>query len=174
MFSTSAAHTTSLPTTACSSQSSLTSFPPSSSILSASSSITSLPSFSSSSSTYNTVFPLPNLKPLELATCSALDPGKRICQYEVPGGGVCRDAGCEDVHLSRLGREGGAGVVEPSDSDTAEYLYGLLPSTWLTKHGIGVPGIGAALKQARDSNNGLVFEERVARALAALGPPPGG
>lgn len=101
------------PTTICSPQSSLSSFPSSSSILSASSSITSLPS-SSSSSTYNSVFPLPNLKPLKLATCSALDPAKRICQYEVPGGGVCRDAGCEDLHLSRLGREGGVGVVEPS------------------------------------------------------------
>ncbi|KAJ7819384.1 hypothetical protein B0H14DRAFT_2836660 [Mycena olivaceomarginata] len=97
------------PTTACSS-SSLSS--------SSSSSISSLASFSSSpslsTSTYNSVFPLPSLKPLLLATSSGLDPDKRICQYEVPGGGVCRDAGCEDLHLNRVGREGGAGVVEPS------------------------------------------------------------
>ncbi|KAJ7505234.1 hypothetical protein B0H11DRAFT_1977627 [Mycena galericulata] len=115
--------TTTTTTITCSSQSSsLSSFPSSSStsILSASSSITSLPSFSSSSSssTYSTVFPLPNLEPLKLAACSALDPAKRICQYEVPGGGVCRDAGCEDLHLSRLGREGWEGVVEPSGTSS--------------------------------------------------------
>jgi len=28
-----------------------------------------------------------------------------ICQYEIPGGGVCRDSGCRDVHLS-AGRGG--------------------------------------------------------------------
>jgi hypothetical protein len=26
----------------------------------------------------------------------------RICQFEVPGGGECRDADCGDVHLSQL------------------------------------------------------------------------
>lgn len=62
-------------------------------------------------------FPLPNLKPLKLATASKmLDPSKRICQYEVPGGGVCRDEGCEDVHLGRMGGGGerGLGGVEPT------------------------------------------------------------
>ncbi|KAJ6585076.1 hypothetical protein B0H19DRAFT_1108058, partial [Mycena capillaripes] len=165
--STQASHSS--PTTTCSSShsSSLSSFSSSSSI----SSISSLPSFSSS--TYNSTFPLPNLKPLKLATCSALDPAKRICQYEVPGGGVCRDAGCEDVHLNRVGREGGAGVVEPSDADTAEYLYNLLPSAWVSEHGATIPRITAALEEARiKSTAPLVFEERVARALAALGPPP--
>lgn len=48
--------------------------------------------------------PLPDLKDLKLATLSRfLDPSKRICQYEVPGGGICRDDGCEDIHLSRMG-----------------------------------------------------------------------
>ncbi|KAJ6559099.1 hypothetical protein DFH09DRAFT_1316862 [Mycena vulgaris] len=158
--------------TTCSSQSSLSSFPSSSSILSASSSISSLPSFSFSFPTYDSVFPLPSLKPLKLATCSALDPAKRICQFEVPGGGVCRDAGCEDLHLNRVGREGGAGVVEPSDSDTAQYLHDHLPSAWLTKHDVTVSKIAGALQQAQDPSHGLVFEERVAQALAALGPPP--
>lgn len=32
-----------------------------------------------------------------------LDPGKRVCQYEVPGPGECRDEGCVDIHLRRLG-----------------------------------------------------------------------
>ncbi|KAI0771193.1 hypothetical protein BD413DRAFT_64812 [Trametes elegans] len=37
----------------------------------------------------------------------------RICQYEVPGGGECRDSNCEDVHLSRLP------AVEPSGTSFA-------------------------------------------------------
>ncbi|KAJ7695645.1 hypothetical protein B0H17DRAFT_1054978 [Mycena rosella] len=162
------------PTTGSSQSSSLSSFPSSSSILSASSSISSLPSFSSSSSTYHSVFPLPDLRPLKLTTCSALDPAKTICRFEVPGGGVCRDAGCKDLHLQRVGRESGEDVVEPSDDDTAEYLYGVLPAAWLTKHGVTVPGIAGALQQARDPSSGGVFEERVAQVLAGLGPPPPG
>jgi len=44
-----------------------------------------------------------SMKRLKLATAAkGLDPGKKICQYEVPGGGVCRDELCEDVHLSRI------------------------------------------------------------------------
>ncbi|KAG2129148.1 hypothetical protein DEU56DRAFT_818040 [Suillus clintonianus] len=61
----------------------------------------------------STVF-VPDLKPLKLASLqralgqlNASDPGLRVCQYEVPGGGVCRDKGCNDLHLSRL-------VSEPS------------------------------------------------------------
>lgn len=68
------------------------------------------PSLSHSSST---VF-VPDLKPLKLATLqralgrlTAFDSGLRVCQYEVPGGGVCRDKDCNDLHLSRL-------VSEPS------------------------------------------------------------
>lgn len=60
-----------------------------------------------------TVF-VPDLKPLKLATLqralgrlTACDSGLRVCQYEVPGGGVCRDKDCNDLHLSRL-------VSEPS------------------------------------------------------------
>jgi hypothetical protein len=29
----------------------------------------------------------------------------RICQFEVPGGGECRDAACGDIHLSLLQME---------------------------------------------------------------------
>jgi hypothetical protein len=39
--------------------------------------------------------------------CKGFDTDRRICQYEVPGGGECRDAQCEDVHISR------ASVMEP-------------------------------------------------------------
>ena len=78
------------------------------------SSPTSLPSpFPSAlSSAYST---FPNLKPLRLATVSKLlDPLRPICQYEVPGGGICRDAGCADVHLNLLTGCDGSGGVEPS------------------------------------------------------------
>jgi len=58
---------------------------------------------------------LPNLKPLKLASLvKLLDPFKRLCQYEVPGGGTCRDDGCEDVHLSRLEGANQMGQVEPT------------------------------------------------------------
>jgi hypothetical protein len=30
-----------------------------------------------------------------------LDPERRICQFEIPGGGVCRDDECEDLHIER-------------------------------------------------------------------------
>jgi hypothetical protein len=59
------------------------------------------PSLSSSSSVTSPSF-LPDLKPLKkAASFKALDSSKQICQYELPGGGVCRDEGCQDVHLSR-------------------------------------------------------------------------
>lgn len=75
-------------------------------------SYSSIPSFISSSSTFPIVFPscIPDLKPLKkAASFEALDPSKQICQYELPGGGVCRDEGCQDVHLSR-----GLDGVEPT------------------------------------------------------------
>lgn len=31
----------------------------------------------------------------------SLDPDRRICQFEIPGGGVCRDDKCEDLHVER-------------------------------------------------------------------------
>lgn len=53
---------------------------------------------------------LPDLKPLKqaalqrmLTQLTAHDPGLRVCQYEVPGGGVCRDQECDELHLSRIG-----------------------------------------------------------------------
>jgi hypothetical protein len=58
---------------------------------------------------------LPDLKPLKLASLvKLLDPFKRLCQYEVPGGGTCRDDGCEDVHLSKLEGANQMGQVEPT------------------------------------------------------------
>ncbi|TFK28067.1 hypothetical protein FA15DRAFT_665850 [Coprinopsis marcescibilis] len=38
----------------------------------------------------------------ETILTKSLDPNKKICQFEIPGDGVCRDANCDDVHPSRL------------------------------------------------------------------------
>ncbi|KIM40855.1 hypothetical protein M413DRAFT_154722 [Hebeloma cylindrosporum] len=85
------------------------------------SSLSSIPSFvyaehsappHSSPPSSPTVF-LPDLKPLKLASLvKSLDPFKRLCHYEVPGGGTCRDDGCEDVHLSRGANQ--MGQLEPT------------------------------------------------------------
>ncbi|GLB38373.1 hypothetical protein LshimejAT787_0502380 [Lyophyllum shimeji] len=118
---------------------------------------------------------LPDLRPLKLATASRLlDPSKRICQYEVPGGGVCRDENCEDAHLSRIAGHGGRGGAEPTDPETAEYLLNALPSKWLADNNVSLPKVSSAIRQVRLKNPQMGFEERVAHALAALGPslPP--
>lgn len=85
------------------------------------SSLSSTPLVYAEHSTPHTLSPsspavlLPDLKPLKLATqIKLLDPFKRLCQYEVPGGGTCRDDGCEDVHLSRLEGANQMGQVEPT------------------------------------------------------------
>ncbi|KAF8627454.1 hypothetical protein AX17_006268 [Amanita inopinata Kibby_2008] len=120
----------------------------------------------------------PDLRLLKLAAVSkSLDPLKRICQYEVPGGGVCRDEECEDIHLGRLiDTAGGIGKsislegVEPNDKDAAEYLFYRLPTDWLNRYKIKSPGeIESALELQKNSGPRIViFEERVTRALAAL------
>lgn len=73
-------------------------------------------SMDSSASSSSSLVLIPDLQPLKrAASVKALDPCKQICQYELPGGGVCRDAGCEDVHLRRgdLNKAGMDGI-EPS------------------------------------------------------------
>lgn len=162
----------------------LSSLVPSSSTSSTLSSISTVPSSlslstrsrsSSHSSNAHPMGPfrrLPDLRPLKLAIASkSLDPSKRLCHFEVPGGGVCRDAECQDVHLSRMGNNHGLYQFEPSDEDTADYLSTALPASWLTVFGSSlVIKIITALQQARHDKPSLVFEERVARALAALEP----
>ena len=67
------------------------------------SSLGSSSSLNSFSSYASTSYIVPDLTPLKKSSSfKALDPSKQICQYELPGGGVCRDAGCEDIHLSRV------------------------------------------------------------------------
>jgi hypothetical protein len=42
------------------------------------------------------------LRSLKMVTLfKSLDPDRRICQFEIPGGGVCRDDKCEDLHIER-------------------------------------------------------------------------
>jgi len=69
--------------------------------------------------------------------------------------------------------------VEPSDIDTAEYLYDVLaanndngPSQWLLTQGRRV--IVGKLREALHGlrGHGKVYEERVAEALAMLSPLP--
>ncbi|TFK40858.1 hypothetical protein BDQ12DRAFT_680167 [Crucibulum laeve] len=136
----------------------------------------STPSFTSQSSSSSSSVPIPDLRPLKLATSSRmLDPSKRICQYEVPGGGVCRDDHCEDLHLNRImgsGTDVGSGV-EPSDEETAEYLYNVMPSNWLTTHNVSTSNIISALREARQvRKTPMVLDERVEQALSSLGSPP--
>jgi hypothetical protein len=46
---------------------------------------------------------VPDLESLKLATImNNLDTSAQLCQYEVAGGGVCRDEGCTYVHVNRL------------------------------------------------------------------------
>jgi len=42
------------------------------------------------------------LRSLKMVTIfKSLDPDRRICQFEIPGGGVCRDDECENLHIER-------------------------------------------------------------------------
>ncbi|KAI0926748.1 hypothetical protein AcV5_007455 [Taiwanofungus camphoratus] len=87
------------------------------------------------------------------------DPSTRICQYEVPGGGECRDRDCQDVHLSRLHS------VEPSDDETAQYLHAA-PSI---NARCSVKDIKDALEDARWRNPAKKFDDRVVETLVSLG-----
>ncbi|PPQ74126.1 LOW QUALITY PROTEIN: hypothetical protein CVT26_007217 [Gymnopilus dilepis] len=133
---------------------------------------------SSASSPYSSFItssvPLPNLQPLKRAAwAKVLNPTKRLCQYEFPGGGTCRDERCPDIHLSRL--QGDMGRIEPSDEDTAYYLFNALPVWWLQQRHIQSPSrILSALQHVHQQTSAspLSFEDRVTQALDTLGPTP--
>lgn len=65
-----------------------------------------------------------NLTPLKLLTIRKCFPGNAsmICQYEVPGGGECRDRDCQDVHLSRLPPVDPSGTHAPLFTRFADYM----------------------------------------------------
>ncbi|KAH9080619.1 hypothetical protein EDB83DRAFT_1001189 [Lactarius deliciosus] len=75
----------------------------------------------------------------------------RICQFEVPGGGECRDADCGDMHLSQL-------EVEPNDDETARYMCG----------DQNVAQIVQALQAARARRPEATFNERVKEAWESM------
>jgi len=112
-----------------------------------------------------------DLKLLKLAAAmKRLDPLKRICQYEIPGGGTCRDGTCEDIHLSWLINSDDQNA--PNDDDTAEYLFNKLPREWLHLRDVKSAGrIKAALEEMRLQPLRMTLEDRVMRALAVLKPP---
>jgi len=86
-------------------------YPSTRTTLSSSSSVPTEPSSYFLSASSSSFLPELNLRALKLAAIGkVLHPFKQICRYEVPGGGTCRDEGCDDVHLSRLQGT----TVEPS------------------------------------------------------------
>jgi len=91
----------------------------------------------------------PNLQNLKMQTAARRMTDKssenaRICQFEVPGGGECRDTTCGDLHLSQL-------QVEPNDEETAHYLCG----------DQNVAQLVQALQAARTRRPEATFDERV-------------
>jgi len=97
----------------------------------------------------------------------SFDPDRRICQFEIPGGGVCRDDKCEDLHIEReLER------WEPSDEDTAQFLFeALAASSRDSSPGRSTTDIKHALEETRTRKDmtDLGFEDRVFAALSILG-----
>ncbi|KIK93377.1 hypothetical protein PAXRUDRAFT_145216, partial [Paxillus rubicundulus Ve08.2h10] len=113
--------------------------------------------------------PFPDLKPLKqavlhsaLAQSTARSGDLRVCQYEVPGGGVCRDNDCEELHLSRIAKE-------PNDTEVAAYVHGTLPQPWNGR--CDVHAIEIALEGVRLRGGVKDVDTRVWEALAGLGIP---
>jgi len=75
---------------------------------------------------------------------------ERICQFEVPGGGECRDEACGDIHLSLL-------RVEPHDEEVARYVCG----------DRNVAQMVQALQATRTRRPEASFDERVKEAWAS-------
>ena len=122
------------------------------------------------------------------------DPAGRLCKYEVPGGGECRDSECADIHPSRARAVEPSGTsVRPSsrcrlplhvlpldplaprrrhlrrllatDLDTARFIHEALPaSSHLT-----VNQLQAALEDVRQRKPTASLEARVSEALGSFG-----
>ncbi|KAH7885307.1 hypothetical protein F5I97DRAFT_1367902 [Phlebopus sp. FC_14] len=125
----------------------------------------SVPSHSS------TLLSFPDLKVLKqavqaraLGQLMASNASLRVCQYEVPGGGVCRDIDCDELHLSRISSE-------PSDAELAAYVHSTLPEPWC--RWCDVHAIEIALDGVRLRGGAKDADTRVREALAGLGIPIG-
>ncbi|KAG8967861.1 hypothetical protein FRC03_009148 [Tulasnella sp. 419] len=94
-----------------------------------------------------------NITPLKLSVLDRYDPGKSICKFEVPGGGVC-GVKCEDAHLRDF---------EPSDVETAKYLAEHFPNHTVDQ-------FEEALMHTRKAGlvNQLNYTARIANALTTL------
>jgi len=75
--------------------------------------------------------------PLRQSLASSFaDPQRRLCQYEIPGGGTCRDDACRDIHTRDLDPDGEFFIIyilktissSPSDDRLARYVAPVLPS----------------------------------------------
>lgn len=87
---------------------------------------------------------IPDLRPLRVAVVlrETNDTGRRICQYEIPGGGLCRDKTCTDVHLADFEPDGMVSdkfaftlltsflfsLDGDTDHETARYLLESMPA----------------------------------------------
>ncbi|GAV99874.1 hypothetical protein LENED_001360 [Lentinula edodes] len=123
-------------------------------------------SFSSPSSFLSLLSLLSAIRMVRLATVSQLlDPHKRVCQYEIPGGGICKDSDCEDFHMHRMGGASrGLAIVEPSDQDIANYLSKALSESWITTYGDSLSSrIMTTLEDVRVNHPTITLEERVFR-----------
>jgi hypothetical protein len=102
---------------------------------------------------------LPSLKALKLATIAhRLDPSKRICQYEVPGGGVCRAMDCEDAHIDW-------GVIEPGGASHS--LDGIAPLSMSLPFFISMLSILGCRRRER-----AICARRTAGRMAKTGQRP--
>jgi len=86
----------------------------------------------------------------------------RVCPYEVPGGGVCRDKECGELHLSEV-------TKEPSDAEVAAFVHGMLPRPWSGR--CDVRAIEIALEGVRLHGGATDVDGRVREALGGLGIP---
>lgn len=107
------------------------------------------------------------LRSLKMVTLfKNLDPDRRICQFEIPGGGVCRDDKCEDLHIEKE-----LEIWEPSDNDTAQYLSEALVTSKQDQRPRTPTDVKEALEETRtrQETKGLGFEDRISAALSILG-----
>lgn len=104
-----------------------------------------------------------DLKDLKMAHSKnwLTDPSRPICQYEIPGGGECRDRDCDCIHLSR------PPTADPTDDETAHYLYAHHAVFSGSHH--SVKDIKDALENIRQRSPTKSFDDRVAGAVTLLG-----
>lgn len=151
---------------------------------------------SASSVSISTSYCIPDLRPLKVAAAVREAKGDQIrciCQYEIPGGGTCRDSDCEDIHLKDMEPTGEyflrdlhwyahslGGIYRflctyrHTDDETAKYLLeamsnelGKFDEAEIVHQLVQVRG-KVDVKLIRGGQVELSFEERVAEAIASL------